>query len=95
MFPKQFCLLVICILTFQTQFSLPCSRSHSKTARNLLSEKGSFEFIEGYDLPEKCPLRPEVGLLIGSGLSGGVGGLCAISELTLCGYLNRNEFTDR
>ena len=59
MFPKQFCLLVICILTFQTQFSLPCSRSHSKTARNLLSEKGFFEFIEGYDLPEKCPLRPE------------------------------------
>ena len=42
-----------------------------------------------------CVRVAEVGLLIGSGLSGGVGGLCAISELTLCGYLNRNEFIER
>ena len=59
MFTKQICLLAIYILTFQTPFSLSCSRSYSKTARNLLTEKGFFEFIERFDLPENCPLRPE------------------------------------
>ena len=59
MFTKQIYLFSIYILTFQTQLSLPCSRSYSKTARNLLTEKGFFEFIERFDLPENCPLRPD------------------------------------
>ena len=51
-------MLLLLLLTLLLRKTEPCSRSYSKAARDILTEKGVFKFLDKYQVSEICPLKP-------------------------------------